>query len=211
MYTPKRFKGKDGQHAIEFMKRFNFGVLISVEDEKPIGTHLPFLIGEYEGELVITGHMAAANSQLNTLADQEALIIFSEPHAYVSPSFYSTQENVPTWNYLSVHAYGKVQILNSYEDKIEVLEQSMASFESEYLKQWKELGQAYKTRLAKGMVAFKIQVTELQYKEKLSQNRKEEERKRIIDAFSKSSDENERIVSGFMAENEVLRSNSNQE
>lgn len=202
MYIPKRFKGKDDHHAIEFMRRFNFGILISVEDAKPIGTHLPFLVAESEGELVLTSHMAAANNQLKSLADQEALIIFSEPHAYVSPSFYNTPENVPTWNYLSVHAYGKVQILNGYDEKIEVLEQSMAEFESEYLKQWNGLDQAYKTRLARGMVAFKIQVAELQYKEKLSQNRKEDERKRIIDAFSKSSDENERTISGFMEENE---------
>ena len=198
MYIPKRFQGKGDQHAIQFIERFNFGVMVSVEGNRPIGTHLPFLVAESGGELTLIGHMAKANDQLKSLEGQSVLTIFSEPHAYISPKYYNQKQNVPTWNYMAVHVYGEVKILDSLEDKFRVLELSMAAFESDYLEQWKELDEAYKLRLANGMVAFEIRVTEMQHKEKLSQNRSADERNRIIDSFSKSEDANERMISEFM-------------
>lgn len=105
--------------------------------------------------------------------------MFSEPHAYISPTLYTHEKNVPTWNYIAVHAYGKIQIANSNEKKLEILYKQMQNAEESYLAQFNRLEQKYVADLLDGIVAFEIQVNQLQSKAKLSQNKTAEERKNI--------------------------------
>lgn len=206
MYIPKHYLGKGNKEAIAFMKRFNFGTIITSVDNSPIATHLPFVISEKEDELIITSHFAKANDHWKQIEENENLVIFSEPHAYISPKNYERKENVPTWNYISVHAYGRAKILEAQSDLLRVLESMMNTFDPAYKAQWDSLPEEYKLRMSKGIVAFEIRVSKLQSKEKLSQNKTENERKKIIDSLSKSDDMNEKTIAEFMNENELAKS-----
>jgi len=134
----------------------------------------------------------------NDIEENTVLIIFSEPHAYISPKHYEKELNVPTWNYISVHAYGKGKLLTGKDETFAVLEATIDNYEKAYRKQWDGLPEDYKLKMANGIVAFEITVTDLQAKKKLSQNRTETERKNIIDSLSGSDDTNEQRIAEFM-------------
>ena len=106
MYVPKHFEEKDRSKLIEFMREFNFAALVNYAKNKPWATHLPFIVLEEEGKLILKAHMAKANPQWAAFNNEEVLVIFQEPHAYISPALYENKVSVPTWNYIAVHAYG---------------------------------------------------------------------------------------------------------
>ncbi|MCL4118082.1 UNVERIFIED_CONTAM: hypothetical protein GTU68_062696 [Idotea baltica] len=197
MYIPKHFKGKNIEQAIEFIKRFSFGTLVSVLNGKPIATHLPFMVNYKEEKLILTTHFAKANEQQNTL-NQNLLIIFSEPHAYISPSFYNKKQNVPTWNYIAVHVYGNAKVINKEADVLQMLESMILNYEESYKKQWDALNEQYKLKLTKGIIAINIEITDIQFKEKLSQNKQQNERENIIKNFANSNDTTEKLIAEYM-------------
>lgn len=188
MYIPKEFEQNDQKKSIAFMQAYNFAIVISIKKDIPIATHLPFIIEERENKIVLLSHLSKANEQHKTFLDKDVLVIFSEPHAYISPTLYEKKQNVPTWNYVSVHAYGKVKILDSNEEKLKVLHKQMQFYEANYLEQFKTLDQKYIDGLLKGIVAFEIEVTKLQSKEKLSQNKTTNERATIKKHLEESDD-----------------------
>jgi len=198
MYIPNHYKADNKEDTLAFMQRFNFATIVTSVNEVPIATHLPFVISESNNEIILTSHFAAGNPQWKDIEDKENLVIFSEPHAYISPDHYDKKENVPTWNYISVHAYGKATILSEEEDVFMVLEIMMDSFDANYKAQWKELSMEYKSSMAKGIVAFTIQVSKLDSKEKLSQNKSQNERNSIISSLSESEDMNESTLADYM-------------
>ncbi|HNE50681.1 MAG: FMN-binding negative transcriptional regulator [Chitinophagales bacterium] len=179
MYIPNHFKQEDNDKTMEFMQTYNFALLISVDNELPIATHLPFVVEVQGNSMVLFSHLSKTNPQWKSFADKEVLVVFSEPHAYISPTLYTHEKNVPTWNYIAVHAYGKIQIANSNEKKLEILYKQMQNAEESYLAQFNRLEQKYVADLLDGIVAFEIQVNQLQSKAKLSQNKTAEERKNI--------------------------------
>lgn len=199
MYTPKHFKNKNRAELIEFMREFNFAAIINKTKNKYWATHIPFLVDEVDGEIVLRAHMAKANPQwVNFNSDEQVLVIFSQPHAYISPGLYETTESVPTWNYIAIHAYGIPEILPETVEKIRILEDSFAEFEPNYKKQWDELSDDYKNELLKGITAFKIKVTDIEGKYKLSQNRSEKERINIIDHLKGSKNKSVSDISLYM-------------
>src|SRR5688500_6197620 len=106
MYIPKSFKNTDDKEILAFMQKYSFATIVSTVDNKPIATHLPFVISKEGENVVLYSHFAKANPQAATLTNKDILVIFSEPHAYISPKYYNKTESVPTWNYISVHFYG---------------------------------------------------------------------------------------------------------
>lgn len=180
------------------MQRFSFGTIITANDNLPVATHLPFLISRNGEEIIIRSHFAKANGQWNDIAKNNILVIFSEPHAYISPKNYDRELNVPTWNYISVHAYGRGKIIAETERVSELLESTIDTYEVGYRKQWNRLPEDYKAKMANGIVAFEISVTRLQAKEKLSQNKTENEREKIISSLSSSKDTNETVIADYM-------------
>jgi transcriptional regulator len=199
MYTPKFFEETDTAKLLAFMREYNFAVLVTAEDGRPEGTHLPFIIEERGSELILLGHMANANPQWKQFSDKDVLVIFSEPHGYVSPLLYKEKQNVPTWNYVAVHAYGKIKVFET-EDNLALLEKQLEAFDPEYFNgNWKEIDAEYKTNLAKGIVAFEIEVTDLQGKKKLNQNKPGEDARRVIEAFEKGTT-GEQEIARYMKE-----------
>lgn len=209
MYIPKHYLGSEGKEAIAFMQRFPFGTIITSVNGVPIATHLPFVTHERDNEILITSHFAKANDQWQHIVANENLIVFSEPHAYISPKNYHKNENVPTWNYIAVHAYGKAKIIDQQSETFKVLEIMINNFEPNYKDQWNALSNKYKLKMSNGIVAFEIQVSKLQSKEKLSQNKKQNERNAIIESLSKSNNPNERTIAEYMKYKELQTKKNN--
>ncbi|HEY5746142.1 MAG TPA: FMN-binding negative transcriptional regulator [Chryseolinea sp.] len=198
MYTPSVFLTTDTAEMVAFMKRFSFATIVTVKNNYQTATHLPFLVREVDNTVVLTSHFARANKQWAEIEDNLVLVIFSEPYAFISPKHYDKVLNVPTWNYMAVHAYGRGKTLPDPQQAVVVLEQMIETFEASYRQQWDSLPPDFKENSVKGIMAFEITVTELQGKNKLSQNKNEAERHRIIETLSKSDHESERQIAAFM-------------
>lgn len=209
MYIPQDNQMQDRAEILAFMQRFSFATLIGVADRKPIATHLPFLVEEREQQLVLISHLALENEQWKTFTEQTCLVIFSEPHAYISPSLYDRELNVPTWNYLAVHVYGRAKIIEDAAQIRSILNQTAQHYEEAYVAQWNRLPEDYKARLSRGIVAFEITVTEVQAKKKISQNKSLKEQKRIADYLSNRENSPERLIGAYM--NTELDKNPNPE
>ena len=198
MYIPSFNQFSNQQESIDFIKRYSFAMIVTVKDGVPTATHLPFIIKEVDGLLILSSHFAKANPQANDIINNRALVIFTEPHAYISPKNYEKETNVPTWNYLAVHAYGSCILLDGEENKAALLKETISHYEADYLKQYESLPDDYRQKMMKGIVAFQIIVDDLQAKKKLSQDRSEKEQENIIEDLGKSANNNEKEIADYM-------------
>ena len=202
MYIPKYYLTENRTEILAFMRKYSFATIVSATDNKPVASHLPFVVEEVGEDIMLHAHFSKANEQWKQISNNEVLVIFTEPHAYISPTHYDSYQSVPTWNYLSVHAYGKAEIITDSEKGFRDLEQMINIHEQSYLAQWKSLPDEYKKAMYNGIVPFQIKVTDLQAKKKLSQNKKEAERERIISTLEKSADTNEQQIAAYMKQHE---------
>ncbi|SEM58594.1 negative transcriptional regulator, PaiB family [Paenisporosarcina quisquiliarum] len=200
MYTPKYFKVTNVEEIWNFVQENSFGTLITTVQEKPIATHLPMQIIKERDDYYITGHMAYGNPQWRTLEICEnILVMFQGPHAYISSSWYE-KENVPTWNYQAVHVYGKASILSEEElkqDLIKLLQKYEKHRKNPVL--WDGLSPQLLNKELKGIVGFKIRVSEIQAAYKLSQNRNEEDYHNIINKLYEEEDLNSHKMAEVMS------------
>jgi transcriptional regulator len=199
MYIPKHFQLSDHQEAISFMQKYSFATIVTAVDGVPEATHLPFLVEQRGEQLVLISHFAKANLQSGAVLKETSLVIFTEPHVYISPKNYEKEHNVPTWNYIAIHAYGRAILIDDPMEVARLLEKMIGFYEAGYREQWDKLPEDYKLKMMNGIVAFEIVVDDLQSKKKLSQNRTEVERKNIIESFIHSSDKNERDIAAYMS------------
>ncbi len=202
MWIPEDNEMNDRAEILDFMKRFSFATIITSKDNIPTATHLPFLVRIANEKVILTSHFAKANEHWKSIENNTILVIFNEPHAYISPKLYDKELNVPTWNYLAVHAYGKGIIIPQSDKVMDVLNATVLNYEQDYQEQWQALPENYKRNLSKGIVAFEIEIFDLQAKKKISQNKTEAEKHRIIDSLSKSEDSNERLIAAYMLKNQ---------
>lgn len=198
MYIPTINQVTDLDEIIEFIQKFSFGTIISSVQGRQVATHLPFVSLLKDNKVILRAHFAKANEHWKYLSVQENLLIFQEPHAYISPKHYEKEQNVPTWNYITIHLYGKARIVDTLEETQAILEESINFFEKEYTAQWEGLSETYKTNMMQGIVAFEIVVSEIQAKKKISQNRSEKEQEQIAQALSKSTSTNEINLASYM-------------
>lgn len=172
MYIPEHYKNNDKDEIISFLKAHSFGILINSIHGKPWGTHIPLEIGiNGKGEDVLVGHIAKSNPQSKYLMDgDEVLCIFNGPHSYISSSWY-LEEEVPTWNYIAVHAYGTVTIQNT-EELLTALHKLVTTYEKASKHPISLHDMSHKTmRQVAGIVGFEILIKDLQAVKKLSQTR----------------------------------------
>jgi transcriptional regulator len=192
MYIPELFEIKDKEILLDFIQKNSFALLISQKDGKLFATHLPFLLDKSAGtQGYLYGHMARANPHWKEI-DGEVLVVFSGPHTYISPSWYEEIEVVPTWNYVAVHVYGKFHIINDESDLLKILENLINFYESSFPKPWSMAmaPSGYIHKLLKGIVGFKIEITHIEGKWKISQNQPIERQRKVIAALEKSGTEN---------------------
>jgi transcriptional regulator len=191
MYIPHAYHETDSAQLVAFMQAHSFITLVSTVDHTPLASHVPVVV-TVEGENVkITGHLAKANPQCQAFGQGESLVIFTGPHAYVSPSLYEKQESVPTWNYIAVHAYGVPQPLTFAEQPTavrQILEMMIDFYEADYQRQWAELSETFREGMMRGIVGFELIVTRLEGKYKLSQNRSLTDQTTVAQALLESGD-----------------------
>jgi transcriptional regulator len=193
MYTPKHNREEDREKLYAFMRSYGFAALITVKDDAPRATHLPFMVEKTDERITLYAHMAKANDQWRDFSEErELLVIFQEPHAYVSPRHYESAHNVPTWNYVAVHLYGHARILEKDEEKLELLERMIREHDENYFRTWKELPEDYISLKLNGIVAFRIEATRIEARFKLSQDRTVRERENIVRELAANDD---RVVS----------------
>lgn len=172
MYVPKHFSQDDPALLLDVMRTNNFATLVSSVDGLPFATHLPVLATMENGVCRIEGHFAKANPQWKALeSNPAALIMFHGPHTYISPALYRSKDRVPTWNYVAVHANGKVTIRHAATDKLSMLGKLVAHHEPAYKTQFEEIDGDLKDGLLQAIVAFEMTVETLEGKFKLGQNR----------------------------------------
>jgi transcriptional regulator len=201
VYIPEHFRVRDHADAIAFMHANPFAILISSTDDGPFATHLPVFVRQSGEHLLIRGHVAKANPHWCHLEQNSAcMTIFHGPHAYVSASNYTARENVPTWNYGAVHAYGKARVFASPDELQGVLHDLIGTFEPAYAEQWSSLTDGYRERMLSHIVGFEISVTKIEPKFKLSQNRTREEQSNVIASLGKAEDTAITGVSRLMRE-----------
>ena len=206
MYTPNHFKPKSVESVLPFIKKYNFGLLVSQQENRPYGTHLPFLIKENpEKELLLLTHLARANEQWQQIESQEVMVVFSQPHTYISSSWYE-RTNVPTWNYLAVHVYGKTNIIEGKELE-DALRQLVDKYESDRPDRFslEDLTEAQLKGQMSAIVGLEIKVQEIQASFKLSQNRNTRDFQNIIKELLTTDDPLAHEVAKFM---EDLKNNS---
>ncbi|MDC6384767.1 FMN-binding negative transcriptional regulator [Flagellimonas taeanensis] len=180
MYTPPHYQNNDMDEIKDFLIHNSFGILINIVDNKPWGTHIPLeLETDENGHDILVGHIAKANPQRKSFDNgAEVLCIFNGPHAYVSSSWYK-EEEVPTWNYIAVHVYGKLKVLSEAET-MQSMHRLVEKYESDSKNPISLKNMSSKTlRQVKGVVGFQIQITDIQATYKLSQTRIEDHPKII--------------------------------
>ena len=181
MYIPKRFKVDDEKEIWSFLKQHTFATLVTTDKGRPVATHIPVMVNREGEEIVVSGHLAYGNRQWRTLnEEQESLIIFQGPHSYISSSWYEEQQ-VPTWNYQSVHVYGNVSI-QTQEELIADLKTLLHVYEHhrQHPVLWATLSPELLERELKGIVGFKLIVTDIQAAYKMSQNRNDKDYANIL-------------------------------
>lgn len=201
MYLPEHFKEANPERVSALVECNSFGMLVTDPEGVPFVSHLPFIFdpaADIKGKLLC--HMARANPQWQHFSScDEVLAIFQGPHAYVSPSWYSSP-GVPTWNYAVVHLRGKPRLIESESELEALVERLTHVYESHMPSPWKpNLAGERRTKLLSMIVGFEIEVTDIQAKFKLSQNRPSEDQQRVVEKLSSSSNQTEVAVAKLMS------------
>jgi transcriptional regulator len=200
MYIPAAFAEPDLTKLHDFIEQNSFGLLVSQVDGLPFASHLPFLLERASGPHgTLVGHVARANPQWREAAEQNALAIFSGPHAYISPAWYEAEQVVPTWNYAAVHAYGRVQIIDDEDALLEIVQAMVRIYEQAMPRPWSFDGySAFSRRMLAQIVGFKIEIEKIEGKWKLNQNHPLERRNRVVRALQQQGDENAQSIAAMM-------------
>ncbi len=197
MYSPPYNRVENRAELVEFMRANSFPLLVTGTGGVLHASHLPILISETGSQLVIDMHMAKNNPQWKEFFDDEVLVVFSGPHAYISPRWYEEKERVPTWNYAAVHAYGVPRIISDKKAKCESQRRLIESLDPPWLPKFDRLRQEYVDQMLEGIVNFTIPVSRLETRWKLSQNRGRLEQARIAAELDKSMDTTERALAAL--------------
>ncbi len=196
MYIPKYFRPDNSEEVKAFIRANNFGILVSENINRPWATHIPFILNQTGTQL--TTHISRGNQQWKGFSEKEVMAIFQGPHAYVSSSWYD-HENVPTWNYMAAHVYGKARIIEGDElrqalrelvDYHEVGSTKPVSLDS--------MTPSYVDREIRGIVGVQIEITEIQAAYKLSQNRDSKNYQTVIDELERQEYQGAKDVAAEM-------------
>jgi transcriptional regulator len=190
MFIANNNSNTDLNEVREFLKDNSFAILVSQHDGRPWATHIPLeLETDKEGNEVLNGHLSRGNPQWKSFANHaEVLAIFNGPNAYISSSWYD-HENVPTWNYIAVHIYGKVRIVEG-EELLDLLKKQVDKHEKTSAQpvSIERMSKPYVEKEMKGIVGLQIKIDEVQAAYKLSQNRDIPNQQNIIKELEKRGD-----------------------
>jgi transcriptional regulator len=159
-----------------------------------VATHLPLVVKDEGPHGLLEGHFAKANRHWRSLAGPEALIVFPGPHSYVSPTFYVDPLSVPTWNYIAVHAYGTVELIEEETGKDALLSGLIQAHEPAFAEKWQAMPGEFRSSMLAGIVGFRIPIKRIEGKFKISQNREPEERSNVHAAHAAGSEDQQALA-----------------
>jgi transcriptional regulator len=201
VYVPATFAETDTAKLHEFMRHYSFAILTTHGEDGLVASHLPVLLDADTGRYGrLLGHMARANPQWKSVLG-EALAVSSGPHTYVSPAWYEEGGTVPTRNYVAVHAYGTFQLVEDRDGLLEILRRSVTTYETPRSEPWTfDESAPHVEAMLKAIVGFRIEISRLEGKWKLSQNHPERRRRKVIRALEARSDADSQVIAGLMTE-----------
>ncbi|MFJ7754568.1 FMN-binding negative transcriptional regulator [Peribacillus muralis] len=200
MYIPKQFALKELAVAYEVIQENGFATLCSMHKGIPFATHLPLLLNKEKNYLY--GHFARPNPQWKDIDNKMVLAIFHGPHCYISPSWYETNQAVPTWNYVTVHVYGEVELIEDEVELTDALHESVLKYEApESSYKMQDLNADFLAGMTKGIQGFKIKINKMEGKAKLSQNHSVHRQELVIKQLEKSLKADEQKISILMRRN----------
>ena len=199
MYSPKFNQVSDRAILLEGMRDNSFAILcgpFGTTDVPPthFATHLPLIVKDEGEHGLIEGHFAAANRHWQALAGRETLAIFPGPHSYVSPALYIEALSVPTWNYISIHAYGTLSLVEDNPGKEALLYDLIDLHDPGYLDHWRGLPEGFRRTMLAGIVGFRIPIARIEGKFKLSQNRAAQERRNVFAAHASGTSDQQSLA-----------------
>lgn len=197
MYSPPYNRLEDRTELLEFMRANSFVLLVTGTGGTLHASHLPVTVEDGAAGLKIDMHMARNNPQWQEFFDEEVLVVFSGPHAYISPRWYEQKPRVPTWNYAAVHAYGVPKIISEPQAKHASQRRLVASLDAGWLPKFDALPVEYVSSMLEGIVNFEIPVARIETRWKLSQNRGRREMELIAAALEGSADSVERSLAAL--------------
>lgn len=196
MYRPGHFTEDRIDVLAELVRQHPFATLISLGADGLIATHLPLLWdADREPYGTLRGHFARPNPHARIATSPvDALAIFSGPNAYVSPSWYPSKAEhgkvVPTWNYAVVHAYGALRLIDDVEWLRTLITRLTEREEAAFPNPWRptDAPAAFLDALLHGIVGVEIEITRLEGKWKLGQNRPDADQDGVIDGLAARGD-----------------------
>jgi len=208
MYVPKEFSESDVPVLHRAMRELGFGTLVTAGEGGIIASHIPLLIEPEPAPYgTICGHLARANPQTRSAApEREALAIFLGPHTYISPSWYPTKAEtgkvVPTWNYVAIHAYGRLRFVDDLERTIAHVTKLTQAREGKRAVPWavSDAPADYIKGMARAIIGFELAITRLEGKWKMSQNRVAQDRAGVVEGLVREGGETSAAVAAIVAE-----------
>lgn len=210
-YLPEHFRIQDFAAIKRLIVDYPFATMLCQSGTTQIVSHLPLILdpAATDEKMVLLGHMAFANPQWRVLNNTAVTVIINGPHSYVTPQWYVSGRDVPTWNYAVAHIYGQAKIVEDPDRLLRILKLATAKFESGSAKQWEfslPTDLPDPKSLMGAIVGFEIHVDKIDAKFKLSQNRPEADRQGIIAGFENRGDEMSLAVRAMMQSAESARS-----
>jgi transcriptional regulator len=200
MYNLPYFKEEDQQVVFEFIRQHPFAFIAGCsEDGKPVATQIPVFIDERDGHLFLSGHMMRNTDHHKAFVyNPNVLAVFTGAHTYVSASWYDDKKQGSTWNYMSVHAKGILKFLDE-QALLDVLRRTTSHFENNPNSgaNFDDLPAEYVERMAKAIIAFEVEVQQIDNVFKLSQNRDEKSYHTIMEKLNEQ-DASGKYIAGEM-------------
>lgn len=204
MHIVNYFREENRERILEFIRRNDFATLVAYDGAKPVASHLLMEALDDGDNLRINGHMSKANPLWKMFEkNPEVLVVFQGPHSYISPTWYN-HVNVPTWNYQSVHVYGKPRVITDRTESYGILKRLIDRYETNTPYKLETLPSDFVEKEMRGIAAFQIEVTEIEASYKLSQNRDEASYRSIVTQLEKRTDSYSHEIAAAMRQNRSL-------
>jgi transcriptional regulator len=207
MYTPKAFNVENHDTLHAFIEKYEFAILITQKNNDMEISHIPLMLDKsFSNVPCLLGHIAVKNPQHTMLKmGCDAIAIFHGPHGYISPSWYASAFNVPTWNYTAVHVRGKAKVIDDPERLKHILEMSIQKYEKYQEQPWFfDWNNNRKTNLMSAIVGIEIAITHIQGKFKLSQNRSEADIKGVLAGLENDKNPDSALLVDFMRSQSLI-------
>lgn len=204
MYVPADYRTPDPSWVADLAGGNPLALLCTNGDGTPHATHLPVITcpdSAFEPGGMLVGHMNRANPHWSSLASGGgALLVFTGPQAYVSPTVYAVTPAAPTWDFTAVHVRGAIERIEDPGETMSVIRATVSAFESRFGNDWDMAPSfGYFDKIVPGVGAFRFQIGDIQAMFKLSQEQRPEVRRRVWRSFADSHVGQHRALADLIA------------